>query len=276
MKKKFLLIGKKSFITSNIKLFLKKTYDLKIINYKNFSMFSDKKLSKFDILMNCSINESYVQKKYSVKNDFDFNIAKKIKNLPIKVIFLSSRKVYKIGNNLKEDSKLYPKCNYSKNKLNSERKLSKILKSRLLIFRISNLIGPVNKKNSKNKIHKTFIETFFQNINKNIIFDNENIYKDFIDIQKFCLIIKKSIKLNLRGVFNVSIGEKIYLNELVNWLNFYNKKKTMTRKLPVNFNKDSFYLNNNKIKKKLKINISKNHLKNYCFNISKNFFQNKN
>ena len=68
----------------------------------------------------------------------------------------------------------------------------------------------------------------------------------------------------------------IYLNELVNWLNFYNKKKTITRKLPINFNKDSFYLNNNKIKKKLKINISKNHLKNYCLSISKNFFQNKN
>ena len=276
MKKKFLLIGKKSFIATNVKYYLKNTFDFKIINFRDFKNFSKKDLAKFDIIMNCSINKKYVLQKYSIKNDFDLIISKKIINLPIKLIFLSSRKIYKIGNNLNENSQLDPKCNYSKNKLISERKLSQLLDKKLLIFRISNLIGYVNPVNSKNKIHKTFIETFFKNINKNIIFDNKNIYKDFIDVYRFCLVIKKSIKFNLYGIFNVSAGEKIYLRELINWLNFYNKKKVIICKLPKNFNQDSFFINNDKIKKKLKINISKKQLKNYCLSISRNFFPNKN
>ena len=272
MKKRFLLIGKKSFITNSIKFYLKDTFELKIIDYKDFRKIPKKELLRFDILMNCSINKSYAFKKYSVKNDFDLIISKKVSKLPLKIIFLSSRKVYKIGNNLGENSKLEPRCNYSKNKLKTEKKISQILKNRLLIFRISNLIGPTRILKSKNKIHKTFIETFFEKINKNILFDNKNIYKDFIDVEKFSLILKKSIKLDLTGIYNISIGEKIYLNELVNWLNFYNKKKVFVSKLPENFNKDSFYLNNSKIIKKLRINITKKQLKKYCLNISRNFF----
>ena len=65
---------------------------------------------------------------------------------------LSSRKVYKIGINLKESSALKPKDNYSINKLISEKNLQKILNDKILILRISNIIG-LNKKKSK-KLHK--------------------------------------------------------------------------------------------------------------------------
>ena len=80
------------------------------------------------------------------------------------MIFLSSRKIYELSDNLNELSKLKPNCNYSKNKLNTEKKLLKNLKNRILILRISNLIGVNKFKISNKKIHKTFIDVFFSNV----------------------------------------------------------------------------------------------------------------
>ena len=79
----------------------------------------------------------------------------------ISMIMLSSRKVYKTGVNLKETSILKPECNYSKNKLRTEKALIKILKNRALILRISNVIGYNRKKH--NKLHKVFIDIFSYN-----------------------------------------------------------------------------------------------------------------
>ena len=38
-------------------------------------------------------------------------------------------------------------------------------------------------------------------------------------------IVKKIIQRNLKGIFNVSIGKKVLINDVLNWLNFYNLKK---------------------------------------------------
>ena len=45
-----------------------------------------------------------------------------------------------------------PKCNYSRNKLKSERLAIKILDNRLLILRVANIVGQPKKikKNSQN------------------------------------------------------------------------------------------------------------------------------
>ena len=194
------------------------------------------------------------------------------------MIFLSTRKVYKLGNNLTEKSKLQPKCNYSKNKLITEKKLNEILKNRVLILRISNLVGMTDIKKSQRKIHTTFISSFFYYIKKNIIFNNRDIYKDFLTVKKFSDIIKKFIILDATGLYNVSLGKRVYLNDIVKWLNFHNRKKNkiVINKLSKKFNKDSFFLNNKKLIKKLKIKTQTQELKNYCINLSKNFFLRKN
>ena len=46
------------------------------------------------------------------------------------------------------------------------------------------------------------------------------------------------------GIFNISIGRKVYLNQIINWLNFYNQKKQMKYKTMKKNNVDCFYLNN--------------------------------
>ena len=79
------------------------------------------------------------------------------------------------------------------------------------------------------------------------------------------------IKKDLRGTYNISIGRKIYLNQIISWLNKYNKKRLKI----INFNSkknENFYLNNNKLKSKIKIKNSLFELKKDCLDLSKKLF----
>ena len=203
MKKKIIIIGKNGFIGSNLIKLLKKKFDIKSYGYRKFLNVNRKFLLNVNYVINCTSNKQYVNKKYSKKNDFDFQISKKIKDLNCKMIFLTSRKIYKLGDNLNESSKLKPNCNYSKNKLHTEKILLKNLKNRILILRISNLIGINKFRNNNKKIHKTFIDSFFLNVQRGIIFNNEKNYKDFLSINKFGEIIEKLINKKVVGIYNV-------------------------------------------------------------------------
>ena len=59
------------------------------------------------------------------------------------------------------------------------------------------------------------------------------------------------IKKNKSGIFNVSIGKKVYLKKIVKWLNYYNLNKYKIMKISKKnlhtLNRESFYLNNSKL-----------------------------
>jgi nucleoside-diphosphate-sugar epimerase len=272
MKKKVLIIGKNSFIGNSLVFFLNKKFSVKKKNFDDFMNLSQVTLNKFDYIINCAINHKYVNKRYLKTNDFDNHIVQKIKDLNCKFIFISTRKIYKSGRNLKENSRTQPKCNYSKNKLITEKKIVKLSNDKILILRISNLIGHQQKTRSNRKIHFTFIDHFFESVKKGLIFDNKKTYKDFISTKTFSEIVEKLIKNNSIGIFNVSIGQKVYLNELVKWLNYYNKRRCVVVKTPNYYNKDCFFLNNNRLKERIKIKITLSDLEKYCKNLSKNYF----
>ena len=276
MKKKIIIIGKNGFIGSNLIKLLKKKFDIKPYGYRKFLNVNRKFLLNVNYVINCTSNKQYVNKKYSKKNDFDFQISKKIKDLNCKMIFLSSRKIYKLGDNLNESSKLKPNCNYSKNKLHTEKILLKNLKNRILILRISNLIGINKFRNNNKKIHKTFIDSFFLNVQRGIIFNNEKNYKDFLSINKFGEIIEKLINKKVVGIYNVSLGQKVYLTKLVNWLNLFNKNKYKSIDIPKGYKTECFYLNNDKLMKKINIKNKLIDLEKDCKSISKFFFKKRN
>ena len=273
MKTKILLIGSKSFIALNLESILKKKFTNKKIYYKKFNKFDKDKLSSIDYIINCSIHKKYFKKKYFIKNDLDLKIANKIKDYDTRFIFLSTRKVYNLGDNIKESFKKNPQCNYSKNKLISEKKLLKLLDDKLLILRISNIIGYYQRKNNR-RIHNTFVNQFFKNVKKGIVYDNKKLYRDFISIIQFSEIIKEFIKKKSHGIYNISMGKKVYLKRIIEWLNFYNKKKIVLKNLPININKSqNFYLNNTKLIKETKLKLSLTKLEKDCKDISKLFFK---
>jgi len=279
MQNKIIIIGKGSFIGTNLYNYLKKKNKVSIISYFNFK--KKKNFSQISHIINCAITPNYLKKKYSSKFDLDYLISKKIKNLKkCKFIFLSSRKIYKPKANILENGQLQLNDNYSRNKYITETNLIKNLKDRVLILRISNLIGlrKINKYPSK-RLHKTFVDYFIEEINRGIIFDNKKIYKDFLPINTFCKIVFLLIKKNKSGIFNVSIGKKIYLKKIIKWLNYYNpcsykimKKSVINSK---KINRDSFFLNNKKLTNNIKIRINLKDLEKECLGISKKLFYEK-
>ena len=265
--KKILIIGKRGFLGNSLSKYLKKFYYVKQISFRETKKFKNK-INNFDYIVNTSIDKKYIYNKYNEKFDNDLKISKLIYNKKIIYIFISTRKVYPSKPNLKESSKLTPRSNYSKSKLITEQKLNKQLKNNLVILRVSNIIGD---KISIKKIHRTFIDIFFENIKRGIVIDNGSTFKDFLSIDKFCQIFANIIKKNLVGIYNVSIGQKVYLNDLINWLNKFNKKELKKINI-IKKNNESFYLNNKKLMSKIKIKNSLLDLKRYCYQLSKKKF----
>ena len=267
-----LIVGKKSFIAQNLLNYLKKkNINVRSVSFKFFIKNYKLLLNKYNNIINCTSNKDFVQKKYNVRNDHDLQIANKINKSKIKLIFLSTRKIYQPKFNIKENSIKKPKCNYSKNKLISENSVKKIMKNKLLILRIANTIGL--QSFNKRKLHNTFIDIFFNKIKLGYIYNSNDIYKDFIHIDKLSEIVFKLIRKNAHGIFNISSGKKVYVNEIANWLNYHNKNTPIIIPLSKKLNKDNFTLNNSKLKNKIKIKISLSDLKNECINISKIFFK---
>ena len=264
MDKKKILIGKKSFLGHYIKKNLNKKLNILHLNLREFQKLNNEELEKYNYICNCSITKKYQNNRYKSENDIDIKIINKIKKLKIKYIFLSSRKVYGAKKNLSEFAKLRPLNNYAKNKIINENKIQALLKTRSLILRISNIIGkPI--KNPK-KITKNFIFNYIKFKNKNKIIEYKNYYKDFLSIDQFTKIFFNIIKKNLNGVYNVSLGQKVYISELLNWMN-KNNYKTF---IPINnfINDDSFYLNNKKLVKKISFKIKKSDLKKFFLNFN--------
>ena len=265
--KRILLVGKRGFLGNYLNKYLSKKFQIKFISFKEISNLK-KTIIKYDYIINTSINKNYINKKYHKNFDNDFHISSFLDPKKNTLIFFSSRKVYKSKENIKESSKLNPLSNYSKNKLITENFLKNKLKSNLLILRISNIIG---LKKKRTNLHSTFVDMFYEKAKKGFIYDNGNKFKDFLSIQKFSQILEMIIRKDLRGIYNVSIGRKIYLSEIINWLNRYNKKPVKVIRYKSSKNQN-FYLNNKKLMSKIKIKNELSELKEECLILSRKLF----
>jgi nucleoside-diphosphate-sugar epimerase len=257
--KKILIIGKKSFIGGHLYTYLKNFFYVKIFSYKDLI---NKNLESFNFIINCSIHPNYTRCKYNKKFDIDIKIAEQIKKYDSKYIFLNTRKIYRQKFNIKENFYYNPIDNYSKNKLKTEKLLLKILKrNRLISLRISNILG--KRKFLKNKrAHALFLDNFIKYRKRENIIRFNDCYKDFITIDYFNKVILKIINKDIVGIYNLSLGKKIYLSEIVKWLDpkFSKNIKFVYNKS----DKGSFTLNNQKLLKKIKISITKNQVMNFC------------
>jgi len=268
LKKKILIFGKNSFIGSNLYTFLKNKHFVKITSFNSKSLIN---LNKFDYIINCSINKNYINKIYSENYDFDLKIVNKLdKNTNF--IFFSTRKIYKPKANIYEGSKIRCLNHYEKNKFITEKKILKIKRDKSIILRVSNVIG--FKRYNSRKIHHTYLDYLLSKITKGELILNQNEYKDFLDISTFSKIIDSIIKKKIFGTFNISMGKKVYLKDLNNWLlnSLKNKKKLKIIKLKKDKKNSSFYLNNSKIRRKIDFNIKITQLKKECISVSKKLF----
>ena len=262
MKIFILIIGKKSFLGSSLKKYLSKYYIVKCLSYEGLLKKNTSFLEQFNYIINTTIHKNYINKKYSYKFDLDRKIINHFKSGNFKYIFFNSRKIYKPGVNLKENSKIIPQSVYAKNKILTENYLKKKLNKKLISLRVSNVLGKRIYKGGRIN-HKLFIDNYikFKKSGKSIQVNND--YKDFISIDDFLLTVKKIITKKITGIYNVSSGKKVYVSEITKWLNLKYFKK-ITFKTSTN---DSFTLSNKKLFKKINISISKKRIEIFCKNL---------
>ena len=260
--KRILIIGKKSFLGSNLKFYLSKFYKVDILSFEKVLKKKIIFFENYSHVINASIHKNYINNKYNHRFDLDRVFLSKFDKINFYYIFFNSRKIYYPKNNITENSKILPIGNYGKNKFLTEKFLMKKINHKLISLRISNVIGNRIHKNLRNN-HKLFFDNFLQykKINKKITVNND--FKDFISIEQFSNIVKKIIQLEVTGIYNVSLGKKVYVSEVVQWLD-----KSLHRKIKFTKpSKDSFTLSNKKLSRKIKMNISKNQLKLFCKNL---------
>jgi len=270
-KKKLIIIGKKSFIGSNLYELINDKKNILLLSLNQFLELKKSKISKYAYLCDCTDEKIKLKKVNKKLSKNEKKIINKIKDIDIKYIFLSSRKIYFPKYNIRERDKIKPIDTYSKNKLITEKILYKSIKDRLLILRISNVIG-LKKFNKYRKIHHTFFDNYLKIIKSSKEHQYVNFFKDFITIKQLAKIFSNILKKEIIGIYNVSISKKIFIKELISWLNIYNpnKKQFLEKEVTKNYIKSqSFTLNNDKLCRKIKYKPNKNELKNFCKEISK-------
>jgi dTDP-4-dehydrorhamnose reductase len=222
-------------------------------------------LKKFSHVINTSIHPNYIKKKYNKKYDLDRKFLNKFSSIDFIYVFLNTRKIYQAKYNISEKSLIKPRDQYAKNKYITENFLKQNFDKKLLSLRISNIIGNRIYLNNRNN-HKLFFDNFLnlRKKKKKIIIKND--YKDFISIDQFSDVIEKICQKKLTGIFNVSLSKKIFVSEIVRWLdkNFYKKVRFVRSK------DQSFTLSNKKLLSEISVKLLKKDIKLFCKNLIKN------
>ena len=100
-----LIIGKKSFIGSNLKKYLSKYFNIDIFSYEKIIFKNEFFFEKYSHVINTSIHPYYQKRKYNKKFDLDVKFIKKFKQINFIYIFLNSRKIYQLKEDIIESSK---------------------------------------------------------------------------------------------------------------------------------------------------------------------------
>jgi UDP-glucose 4-epimerase len=252
VKRKILIIGRKSLLSQNINNFLKLNHHVKSIS---FSKIKKRYLLQFDFIINCTFDHNILD----VKKSSDYIIANFISKEKIIFITISSGKIYGTDtiNLISENKECCPVTKYGRIKLITEKMLKKLLKNKLLILRVSNIIQFDIRKNAR---IKTFINTMLRDLkNKNIITIPKNeIFKDFLPLKFFNNVLIQLIEKNITGIYNVGSGVGMKISEVAKLLIKGYGSGKLTKVYDIT---DNLVLNVSKLKKIVKYNISKNMIK---------------
>lgn len=240
------IFGKNSLLASGFQELLC-DHDIKIFRYNDFDFIADK-LSEFDWIINFGFDSRCLNELLKPEENLDIKIAKRIISSQTRLVFLSSRKVYKKkypSFTFKEDDELLGLDPYSKNKILQEKYLRDYLKDQLLILRIPNVIATpsVSLKSSS----PTFSPWLCKQIitNKEIALDRPFEKKDFITLLFFQQTLKKLVMNNATGIYNISRGKFI---EPIKLIRLYTNNKVKVKiKNTMNSCNDDFVLCNDKL-----------------------------
>ena len=251
MKKKILILGSNGYIGSKLSITLNKKFKIyKLPNKKKTFSLIKKSLvkNKIGIIVNLVNNDNHREKIIKFNED----LLKAIKDLDVKIIFVSTSLIYGLNNKpADEKTKLKPFNDYTYNKFIIE-KLYENSKTNFKIIRLSNVY---DDKLNKKGIFKNLINCVKKK-NIYIKFNNLEIYRNFIHLNDVMNMMEKLLvnyeKINQK-IFNFG-GENLKLKKIIY---LFNKK--FSTKINIKINKKKTYdpsikINSNLSRKILKYN----------------------
>ncbi len=266
IKKNILAIGKNSFLGNNFIIHAKSNDNLNVtpINYYDIP----DSFEEYDWVINFAFNPLQNNVALDEFNNFDLKLIKLVKkNKRSKYVFLSSRKVYGSNKDLNtlNEKHIFEKSSistYGKNKLEVEKTLiNELDPSRFLISRGSNIFGlEYGRKTFFGIAQKSLSD--FNEINLDT---SKEVIKDFLPVNFYSLILETLINNNITGIFNIGSGIKISLDEICSSLiagygSGLIKEKT-------GYYDDQFILDISKLKKEVKIDITKENILSYTYEL---------
>jgi len=195
---KVLIIGKNAYLAEGVETHFK-DFDIDTVRRAH----EVENWGKYDAVVNFCIQPEHFSRLLSEDEMIDVEIVKKLAP-HTRFVFMSSRKVYGSDTKLKEYKEkdaLRPCDFYAKNKVNIEQKLQNLLGDRLLILRISNILGLPPKRNSP-----TFVSWLASEVSakgKVTVTADPRAKKDFITKDYFQETLSALIAKNVQGVVNV-------------------------------------------------------------------------
>ncbi len=264
---KLLLIGKNSFLSNNIELYLESTCSIKRVRHDEILSLSN--LNTYDVIINFSIPKTYYNTPIEPNLTLDAQLAARIKNTKTRLIFLSSRKVYATSDKINYPSELdrtIPVDIYGANKRIQEKELLEILGDKVTILRIANVIGYIN-----NPSHESFIGKGIINPIKNgapiRLMVSPKTRKDFITLSYFQKVLIYFVLHERPGIYNLGAGFSTCLSDIITFI--LETFGTWPIHILSNQKKDQFCLNIKKLQAEKCFPFDRNELCSTCHDIGR-------
>jgi nucleoside-diphosphate-sugar epimerase len=232
--KKIIITGSNSYVGNSLENWLQNHPDKYSINKLSLRNKTWKKniFSEYDVVFHVAgiahIKETKENAEfyYKVNRDLAYEVAEKAKNDGVKhFIFLSTMSVYGIENGvIDKDSKLKPKSNYGKSKLQAEQMIQTLSDKdfKIAIIRPPMIYGK-NCKGNYSRLAKIAI--------KLPIFPNIKNKRSMIFIDNFCEFVRILIDECSIGFFFPQNEDFVCTSEMVRTIGKVNEKKIIMTKL---------------------------------------------
>lgn len=212
---KILLVGKNSFIARHL-LQAMASHQIRAVSHGDLER--PGLLDGVDTVINAARHPASSQKAYDLEQlDPDLKLARRIGDLPIAMIMLSSRKVYAPSDHpLAEDAPLQPSDAYGENKLRAEQRLRSLLDERLTILRLANIFGDERLSGRRSFLAMLLTRLAGQN---QIRYDmSPFVERDFLPVESLAALLTRIIQEPPGDVMNVGSGIPLPTGRIALWI----------------------------------------------------------
>ena len=266
---RLLVVGKNSFIARHVLDVLRED---RVIARSHGDLTAPDLLDGIDIVLSCAKHPGSNRDDYDLDGaDPDLALARRIGERDIKMIMLSSRKVYAPSDQpLREDASLGPGDAYGRNKLKAEQDVKGVLGDRLTILRLANIFGDERVDGRRSFLALTLNRLAEQG---QIRYDmSPFVERDFLPVDVLSMLLAKIVREPPGGVMNIGSGIGLPTGRIALWImEGYGGGQLL---IDSHEEKDRFVLDISRLKERYGIPCTLEDLKERCLDLGRNLRKN--